>query len=196
MSGTAEQETGDVLIAPFSGIECVALRYQIEECRLSFPYILPWYVTIHEATRAVEFSVQSAAGTVPITEPIRTVVLTNKIVETTSADRAPSERIKQFEQKHEDIPESTVWQRPPAPLEPLFRMLSLGTRRYSEQRAARGEDVTVVGHVTDGGSGIDPVVVSDRSSMATVFRMAKTSIAGLLVGVCGLLLGYFLLFFG
>lgn len=85
---------------------------------------------------------------------------------------------------------------PPAVVVPLFRALSIGTRRYSEQRATVGDDVTVVGRITNGGSGINPLVVSDRSPAGTVFRMATISIAGLLIGLVGLLLGYFLLFVG
>ncbi|CCQ35142.1 hypothetical protein HTIA_p3040 (plasmid) [Halorhabdus tiamatea SARL4B] len=115
-------------------------------------------------------------------------------METTRATAEPTERIATFERDHEAIPASTRWQHPPGFLAPLARTLSLGTRRYSEQRAAVGADITVVGRVTPDRSGLDPIVVSDGSPIATVGRMAKTSIAGVLIGVVGLLLGYFLLF--
>ncbi|WP_435066727.1 hypothetical protein [Haloplanus sp. C73] len=195
VSGTVSRETEDILVAPFSGVECVAVRYQIEERRLSTLYLLPWYVTVREGTGAVEFAVQSAVGTVPVVEPVRTVVLQNEVVETVRADEDPSERVREFE-RSKGASESTVWQTPPSVLAPLFRFLSLGARRYSEQRAARGAEITVVGRVTDDGAGLDPIVVSDRAPMATVLRMAKTSIAGLCIGGVGVLLGYVVLFLG
>ncbi|AQL44679.1 hypothetical protein BV210_18140 (plasmid) [Halorientalis sp. IM1011] len=181
------------LVAPFSDVDCVALRYQIEERRLSVLYLLPWYVTVHEATAAVPFTVRTGAGTVEVVEPVRTVALTSQVVETTAATDDPPAQIDTFERDHDEIPTTTRWQDPPALLAPLAGLLSLGTRRYSEQRAPIDADVTVVGRVTPDGTGLDPLVVSDRSPTATVGRMAKTSIAGVLIGVCGLLLGVGLL---
>ncbi|WP_245779524.1 hypothetical protein [Halostagnicola kamekurae] len=179
-------------MAPFSGTDCVALRYQIEERRFSALYLFPWYVTVHEATGAVTFDVQTETGTIPVVEPARTVALSTEVVPTTGSATDPPERIQQFEQESDNVPPSTVWRDPPSVVRPLFSVLSIGTRRYSEQRAAVGDKLTVVGRVTDGGSGIDPLVVSDRSPAETVFRMAKTSLGGLLIGVVGLLLGIFL----
>lgn len=196
VSGTIVEDSDELLVAPFSGVECVALRYEIEERRLGPISPLPWYVTVHEATGAVDFSVRTATGTVPVVEPVRTVVLTTEVVETTRAETEPAARIRAFEADHDTIPESTIWQRPPAFLAPLFRWLSLGTRRYSEQRAAPGADVTVVGRITETGSGIDPRVVSNRAAGATLVRMGKTSIGGLLIAAIGLSLGYLLLVLG
>lgn len=195
VSGRVSRETEDALVAPFSGVECVAVRYQIEERRLGALYLLPWYVTVREGTGAVEFAVQSAADTVAVVEPVRTVVLATEVVETVRADEDPSERVREFE-RSKGVSESTVWQTPPSVLEPVFRFLSLGTRRYSEQRAARDAEITVVGRVTDDGGGLAPTVVSDRAPMATVIRMAKTSLAGLCIGGVGVLLGYVVLFLG
>ncbi|WP_435130054.1 hypothetical protein [Halobaculum sp. D14] len=194
VAASDDDDDDDVLVAPFSGVDCVALRYQIEERRLSFLYLFPWYVTVHEATAAVPFTVLTESGSVSVDEPVRTVALSSHVVETTRATAEPTERITTFERDHEAIPASTRWQHSPGFLAPLARALSLGTRRYSEQRAAVGADVTVVGHITPDGAGLDPIVVSDGSPIATVGRMAKTSIAGVLIGVIGLLLGYFLLF--
>lgn len=194
VTGTVTAGADDVLVAPFSGVDCVALRYQLEERRLSFLYLFPWYVTIHEATAAVPFTVRTETGPVSVVEPVRTVALASHVVETSSATTEPAEWIATFERDHEAIPASTRWQHPPKFLTPLARTLSIGTRRYSEQRAAIGSDVTVVGHITADGAGLDPVIVSDGSPIATVGRMAKTSIAGVLIGAVGLLLGYFLLF--
>jgi len=193
VTGDVAQSDGDVLAAPFSSTDCVALQYQIEERRLSVLYLLPWYVTVHEATGAVPFDLETETGTVAVIEPVRTVALTTDIVATTGFDKEPPARIRTFEQESTNVSRSTVWRNPPAIIRPLFRVFSLGTRRYSEQRAAVGDELTVVGRVTNTGSGIDPLVVAGGSPAGTVFRMAKTSIGGLLIGLVGLLLGTFLL---
>jgi hypothetical protein len=192
VSGTVAHQD-DALVAPFSETTCVALRYQIEERRLNLLNLIPWYVTIHEATGAVEFTVETRAGSVPIVKPARTVTLTKRIIATNGVDEAPLEQIQTFERDHDDIPETTVWRDPPAVLQPLFRFLALGSRRYSEQRAETGDSVTVVGRITEDATGIDPLVVSDRPPGNTVFRMAKSSIVGLLASFAGILLGVVLL---
>jgi len=193
VTGDVTQSDGDVLAAPFSGTDCVAIRYQIEERRLSVLYLFPWYVTVHEATGAVPFDLKTEIGTISVVEPTRTVALTTDVVATTGFDEESPARIREFEQESTNVSLSTVWRDPPAIIRPLFRVFSLGTRRYSEQRAAVGDELTVVGRVTNTGSGINPLVVADRSPAGTVFRMAKTSIGGLLIGLGGLLLGVFLL---
>jgi hypothetical protein len=192
VSGTVAHHD-DALVAPFSETKCVALRYQIEERRLNLLNPIPWYVTIHEATGAVEFTVETSAGSVPIIKPARTVTLTKRIIATNRVDEARLEQIQTFERDHDDIPETTVWRDPPAVLQPLFRFLALGSRRYSEQRAETGDSVTVVGRSTEDATGIDPLVVSDRPPGKTVFRMAKSSMLGLFVSFTGILLGVFLL---
>ena len=192
VSGTVVQNDTDLIVAPFSGIDCVALRYQVEERRIGFPTLLPWYVPIHEATAAVEFAVQTTAGTLPIIDSVRTVVLTTDVIETTSAETTPAERVRTFEQRHDAIPTSTSWQHPPSVLVPIFRVLSLGTQRYSEQRAARGAGVTIIGRISKNQTGIDPLIISDRAPLSTFLRMANTAILGVLTAIIGLSLGYFL----
>jgi hypothetical protein len=192
VSGTVAHHD-DALVAPFSETKCVALRYQIEERRLNLLNPIPWYVTIHEATGAVEFTVETGTGSIPIVKPARTVTLTKRIIATNRVDEALLEQIQTLERDHDDIPETTVWRDPPAVLQPLFRFLALGSRRYSEQRAETGDSVTVVGRITEDATGIDPLVVSDRPPGNTVFRMAKSSIVGLLASFAGILLGVVLL---
>lgn len=70
-----------------------------------------------------------------------------------------------------------------------MRLLSVGTRRYTEQRVMPGDDITVLGRVTETGDGVDPLVVSDRSPGQTILRMAKTSLVGLCIGVFAVMLG-------
>jgi hypothetical protein len=188
-TGTVRHDD-DKVAAPFSAAECVALRSEIEERRLSVPYLLPWYVTLHEVTSAVPFTLETAAGTVSVVEPARTVTLTRETIETYGPSETPPERIQRFE-SDQDVSTTTLWRDPPSVLAPLFGLLSLGTRRYREQRADVGTDVTVVGRVT--ADGIDPLVVSDRTPGRTVLRMAKTAVAGLLIGLVGCLLGVILI---
>jgi hypothetical protein len=100
---------------------------------------------------------------------------------TVAPDGTPPERIERFQRRTDAIPLTTVWHARPFGVGPLLEALSLGTRRYVEARAAPGEDVTVVGRVTEAG-GVDPLVVSDRSPAGTLRRMAGTSLVGLAIG--------------
>lgn len=181
----------DPIVAPFSGFECVAVRYGVEERRLSFPSILPWDVTVHEGRAAVPFAVETGAEAIPVAEPARTVTLTEQVVVTTGPGETPPDRIRRFEGGRDDLPATTVWREPPSVLAPLFHALSLGRRRYTERRAAPGDEVTVVGRVTE--DGVDPLVVSDRSVGRTLYGMAGTSLVGLAIGLVGLGLGLVLL---
>ena len=188
ISGTAQQGDADLLSAPFSGNDCLALRYAVEERRLS-PFLLPWFVTIHELAGSDAFRVRTAEADVDIVEPARTVTLEREIVATVPPSDEPPERIARFERTTDAVPVTTYWRSPPSLVRPLTRRLSLGTRRYSEQRAMPGDEVTVVGRVTETGDGIDPLVVSDRPPSQTLVRMAKTSLVGVCLGVFVVALG-------
>lgn len=191
-SGTAERGDDGVVVAPFSGTDCVALRYAVEERRPSV-VVLPWFVTVHTATGAVGFDVRTDAGTVPVVEPVRTVALSTDRVAAVDPGEELPETIRSFVAGHGDIPVTTVWHRRPPLVGPLFRALSLGRRRYLEQRAAVGDEITVVGRVAADGAGVDPLVVSDRSPTGTVLGMARTTLGGVAAGVCGVVLGVALL---
>lgn len=188
VSGTAQQGAASLLPAPFSGRGCLALRYGVEERRLS-PMLLPWFVAIHERAGADAFRVRTNESTVDVVEPVHTVVLDRTTVATVDPRTEPPDRIAQYEARTDAIPDSTRWRDPPRVLRPLFSRLSLGTRRYVEQRAVPGAEVTVAGRVTEDGSGIDPRIVADASPWRTVGRMAKTSVVGVAIGAFGVLLG-------
>jgi len=188
ISGTAQQGDADLLSAPFSGSDCLALRYAIEERRLS-PYLLPWFVTIHELAGSGAFRVRTSEAHVDIVEPARTVTLGRTVVATVPPSGDPPERIARFERTTDAVSATTYWRYPPSLFQPITRRLSLGTRRYSEQRAMPGDDVTVVGRLTETGDAIDPLVVSDRPPGQTFLRMAKTSLVGLCIGVFVVALG-------
>lgn len=192
VGGEARRGDADPLVAPFSGADCVALRYAVEERRLPpFLPLLPRYVTVHENAGGDAFHVRTGLATVRVTAPAGSVVADGRVVATVGPDDDPPERVARFEREVDAVPVSTVRRDPPAPLEPLARALSLGTRRYTEQRVSPGDGVTVVGRVD--AAGVDPLVVSDRPPAATLLRMARTSVAGFGVGLGGLLVGAFLL---
>ena len=126
---------------------------------------------------------------VDIAEPVHTVTLKQTIVMTTSPRDEPPGRIARFEQNTAAVPVTTYWRSPPSLFRPITSALSLGDRRYSEQRLMPGDDVTIVGRITETGDGIDPLIVSDLSAGQTLLRMAKTSLIGLCIGVVVVLLG-------
>ncbi|MBP1985989.1 hypothetical protein [Halolamina salifodinae] len=190
LDGTAEASDEGTLTAPFSGRESLALRYAVEERRLGL-YLLPWFVTIHERAGSVPFRLRTPEGVVDVVEPTRTVTLGREVVATVAPGETPPERVAGFEARTDAVPTTTVWYARPFGVGAVASALSLGTRRYSEQRATPGDDVTVVGRVT--AAGVDPLVVSDRSPVGTVRRMASTSLAGLAVGAVALSLGVLLL---
>jgi hypothetical protein len=184
VTGTVADDGGDRLTAPFGGVDCVALRYAVEERRLS-PVLLPWFVTLAERAGAVPFRVRTGTDEVAVGAATRSVVLDRRVVATVGPGETPPDRVARFERR--TGPGATRWRDPPALLRRPLAALSLGARRYSEQRATPGDRVTVAGRVADGG--LDPVVVADGSPAATLRRMARTSLAGLAVGAFGALLG-------
>ncbi|NHX35308.1 MULTISPECIES: hypothetical protein [Halolamina] len=190
VAGTAREAEAGTLTAPFSGRESLVLRYAVEERRLS-PYLLPWFVTIHERAGSNAFSLRTAEGVVDVTRPTRTVTLARDTVATVAAGETPPDSVARFEQRTGALPATTRWRDPPTGLRTIAKHLSLGTRRYTEERATPGDDVTVVGRVTDGG--LDPVVVSDRPRTETLRRMAGTSLIGLAIGAFAVALGCVLL---
>ena len=194
LTGTAASSDADPLEAPFSGRESVVLRYAIEERRLS-PYLLPWFVTIHERAGSVPFRLQTSSSTIDVDEPTRAVTLSKDRVATVAPGSQPPDRIGRFERRVDAVPATTVWHARSFGFGLVAGALSLGTRRYTEERATPGDEVTVVGRTTDDGS-VDPLVVSDRSPATTLRRMASTSLVGLAIGAFVTALGAVLLFVG
>ncbi|WP_251330881.1 hypothetical protein [Haloplanus pelagicus] len=192
LSGTVEA-AGDTLEAPFSGVDCVALRPSVEERRFG-SFLLPTYVTVHDPARSRPFAVRTPDATVLVDAPLRTVALDSTVVATVAPSESPPDRIARYEREADGL-SRTTWYRSPSPiLAPVARALSLGTRRYDERWVSPGDTVTVVGRVDDGR--IDPLVVGDGSPTRILLRLSKTSLAGLLVGAIGLLLGAGLLLAG
>jgi hypothetical protein len=144
--------------------------------------LLPWFVTIHELADSDAFRVRTSEAAIDVTEPARTVTLERRVVATVPLGDEPPERIARFERTTGAVPVTTHWRSPPPILRPITSRLSLGARRYTEQRATPNDEVTVVGRITETGDGVDPLVVSDRPPRRTLLRMARTSLVGLCIG--------------
>lgn len=191
--GTVQRGSDEFLRAPFSGTECQVLRYEIEERHLS-PLLLPWDVTLHETAGSVPFRVRTAADVIDLLGPTRSVVLEKRLVETVSVGETPPARIRRFEREHDQRAAASRWRNLPSVLRPIASAFSLGTRQYVEQWAGTGDEVTVVGRVTERGDAVDPVLVSDRGPLATVRGMAGPALVGFVVGVGTIVFGAALLF--
>lgn len=179
VSGTI-QSIEEPITAPFSGVDCAVLRYAVEERRLS-PVLLPWFVTIFERTATRPFTLGTTTGTVRVADAVRTVTLAQTLVASVDPEAEAPERVANFHRSVSAAPGWTIWRDPPKFLAGVARQLSIGRRHYLEQRAGEADAVTVVGRVGDGR--VDPIVVSDRSPTGTLVRMARTTLAGLLIGV-------------
>lgn len=185
--GTAVASAGEGVVGPFSGRETIALRAAVEERRPSV-VIYPWDVTLWEAERGKAHGVRTPEGEVSVGPAVRTVVVGTDHVTSVDVDSAPPEHIEDFVSNTEGISRWTFWSDPPGFLRPLWRVVSLGRRRYLEQALEDGDEVTVVGRAKAEG-GLDPIVLSDRGFRATLWRMARTSFAGLAIGFVGLSFG-------
>jgi len=185
LTGTVEAD-GDLIEAPFSGVDCVTLRASVEERRLG-SFLFPTDVTIHDPSRSRPFVLRTPHAPVPVDAPTRTVVLDPTVVATVGPADAPPDRIARYERRTDGLASDSGYRSPPAALAPLARALSLGRRRYAEHRLSPGETVTVVGRVADGR--VDPLVAVDGSPGRALFRLSKTSVAGLLVGLFAVALG-------
>ena len=206
----AHSSTTKLLKAPFTGSDALVLRYTVEERTLGGWVPLPQFVTLHETAGAKPFLLGTETEHVGVGGDPSTVVADSRVVETCSPGEPTSERVRRFEDRI-DTPGSH-WRDPPVILRPIARLLSLGTRRYTEERIGTGDRVTVVGHVVesawlppesddtgertrtpDDSRSIDPLIVSTLSPRRTFVRMARASTVGLLIGSLCALLGVFLL---
>lgn len=206
----AHSSTTKTLKAPFTGSDALVLRYTVEERTLGGWVPLPQFVTLHETAGAKPFLLRTETEHVAVGGDPSTVVADSRVVETVSPAETPSERVQRFEDRV-DTPGSH-WRDPPVIFRPIARLLSLGTRRYAEERVGTGDRVTVVGRVVEStglptgpddtgdrtrspgdSRSIDPLVVSTLSPWRTFVRMTRASTVGLLIGSLCALLGVFLL---
>lgn len=188
ISGTAKPGTFEPFTAPFSGRECLVLRYGVEERRPSF-VLLPWFVTIHERAGSDAFRVRTDDGDIDIFAPSGTVSLEAEVIETETPTETPPSRVKEYQRTSTALPSTTFWRDPPSVLKPVFSRLSLGSRRFIEQCLCPQSPVTVVGRVEEAAHGVDPLLVADRPPYPTFYRMARTSALGVSIGLFSGLVG-------
>ncbi|WP_396613530.1 hypothetical protein ACH9L7_16450 (plasmid) [Haloferax sp. S1W] len=185
VTGTAARIEDRALVSPFSGVPSLAVRYEISERRIS-PILLPWFVTIFTNSASVPFALDTGTQTISVGSASRTVTTPKTVVTTLDPDESPPEYVSSFERKTDSVPVSTRWRNPPRVVRRLSSALGLGTRKYTEARVTPGDEVTVVGRVSNGEEAtVTPLVVSSFSPMRSVFRMASTSLTGFSIGtVC------------
>lgn len=187
VEGTVAVSDEQTVTAPFSGRECSVLEASAEERRLS-PFGLPWFVTLWETQRAAALTLRTPETSIQVANPARTVLLAPDDVTTIGFRASPPDRIAAFEAETQELPTRTFWRDPPGVLAPIWRLLSFGTRRYTEAALEAGDEATIVGRVQPDG-GVVPLVLSDRSPRRTVLGMGRTALGGLVVGAGGLTLG-------
>ncbi|MFC6942563.1 GIDE domain-containing protein [Salinirubellus sp. GCM10025818] len=177
ISGTAVlyEET---LLSPFTGTDCLALEYEVEERRTT-QHGTSW-VEIDSGRAAVPFLLEDKTGSV-LVKPTR-VRLGLDTSETIDVDggEPPPDRIQEFIERNADVDsEERTWD---------LKIVELNVgddRRYIERRLDSGESVTVFGEVrnepgvsTRAGqvnavlaAGSHPLVLSETTPYRTVLRV-------------------------
>lgn len=178
--------TDERLRAPFTGRNCVAVRFDVEERRVG-SYYLPSWERIGGGTANTGFEVRADGRRITVGDDPSTVSLGRSASVTVPRDEDPPAEIREYLGAADGVATDAV--NPPKPLAGPF---SFGDRRYRERRLDPGDHVTVFGRIagaTDPDRRLDPVVVSDASPAETAFRIARQSTAGLAIGAVSGLVG-------
>jgi hypothetical protein len=177
ISGTAVQYD-DTLLSPFTGTECLALEYDVEERRTT-QHGTSW-VEIDSGRAAVPFLLEDETGSVLI-EPtrVRLGLAESTVIDVDGGERPP-DRIQEFIERNADVDsEERTWD---------LKIVELNVgddRRYIERRLDLGESVTVFGEVRDEpgvstragqvnavlAAGSHPLVLSETTPYRTVLRV-------------------------
>lgn len=192
-SASPLEETGTVT-APFSGSECVAYTYEVEELRSSGKSS-SWH-TLDEGMAGVDFLVEDETGAVRVDPDGADIRLEDHSTHLSPGDELPP-RIEAYVRDTEDVePQDTT-------VDLLVTELNLGNeQRFTERRLDVGETVYVYGQVRRGstpawgsrrvgavvqdGAGVPLFVISDTDERGTAWRFARTGLVR--VGLGGILL--------
>lgn len=204
--GTATTtDEGETVRGPFSGIDCLACEYKVQELRSSGQS--HHWKTLEEGVVAVPFLLDDETGTVRV-EPAGATLAFEKQVVTVSGGDKPPETIANYIRQSE-----AVETQHDETIDLVVTELTVGNdQRFIERRLDVDESVYVYGDVERAPTGewgrdlVDAVlthgatetmVISDTSERGTAWRLGKRPLAwtvgGLVVllpGVC--LLGYWL----
>jgi hypothetical protein len=177
ISGTATQYE-DTLLSSFTGTECLALEYEVEERRTT-QHGTSW-VEIDSGRAAVPFLLKDETGSV-LVEPtrVRLGLDRSETIDVNGGERPP-DRIREFIERNADVDsEERTW-------DLTIIELNVGDdRRYIERRLDPGESVTVFGEArnepgvsTRAGqvnavltAGSYPLVLSETTPYRTVLRV-------------------------
>ena len=190
--------------APFTGRECLAYTFEVEELRSSGKHS-NWH-TLDEGTDGVSFLVEDDTGGVSV-EPAGADLRLSRDRITVSPGEQPPEPIRSYITATDDVEAQDTT------LDLVLTELSIGNRqRFTERRLDVGKSVYVYGQASRGetpewgsqrvdaviGDGPDaPVfVISDTCDRGTALRYAFGGTSQCLVGAAFLAIGVFLVLIG
>jgi len=181
------------LTAPFTGSECHALEYEVEELRHTGN--APSWVKIDSRIRTVPFLLDDGTGSVLVDpERVRLSLNESETIRVDGGERPP-ERIRAFIESTEDVDSEE------RSLDLKVVELDVGNdRKYIERRLDPGETVTVFGQAeakpgisTHSGqvnavlmAGSSPLVISETTPYRTVLRVFWPVLVAGLVGLSAL----------
>jgi hypothetical protein len=192
IEGTARaDEEARTVTAPFSGTDCLAYTYEVEELRSSGKNSS--WETLAEGMDGVDFAVEDETGTVRVTPDGADVRLEGHTLTVSPGDSLP-ERIESFVESTEAV------EKQDGTVDLLVTELAVGNKqRFTERRLDVGESAYVYGHarrdttpewgsdrvdaVVGEGRGAPVFVISDTGERGTAWRFVKSGVARLGIGL-------------
>jgi hypothetical protein len=192
IEGTAvADDDGRTLTAPFSGRECLAYAYEVEELRSSGQNAS--WKTIAEGGDGVEFVAEDETAAVRVTPEAADLRLEGHERTVSPGDRLP-DRLEAFVESTDAV------EKQDGTIDLLVTELSVGNKqRFIERRLDVGESVYVYGQARRGttpdwgshrvdavvghGRGVPIFVISDTGERGTAWRFVRGALARIGLGV-------------
>ncbi|MDT3436298.1 GIDE domain-containing protein [Haloarcula sp. 1CSR25-25] len=195
-TAVADEDTGTVT-APFTGSECLAYTYEVEEYRSSGKH--SHWKTLDEGQAGVDFVVDDGTDRVRVNPDGADVRFESQSVTVSPGTELP-ERLADYVERTEAVEAQD------GSVNLLVTEISLGNRqRFTERRLDVGEDVYVYGQATRGpatewgsnlvdaivgdGDGTPVFVISDTSERGTAWRIARGAITEAVFGLLAAVIG-------